>query len=334
MARIFLGIGAILAGILGILASLTGSDDASAWAKRLETPGAYTVVATATLPVPLVDQPHAYESERPEAVATATPASEVKKEVEPPKTTKATPPAPPVAPKTPRAIPPSPPLGVPVSQGAINEKTIIDLTNVERVREGRSVLAWNDRLAKMAYAKAKDMLERQYFAHESPDGKNVVGLASDAGYMYRLVGENLAVGNFRTNEELIQGWMGSPGHKENILKEGYTQMGAAAIEGVFEGDRVWMAVQEFGTPMPVCDAPDMQLKVRIDSMNSEIASLEESIDTARVAIESARDEGTQTQKITDYNTLVDLYNALVGRIKGMISEYNLGVKTYNACIEG
>jgi uncharacterized protein YkwD len=333
MTRLFLGVIAVLAGILGALASLTGSEDVSAWAKRLETPGTYTVVATATLPaVLLVEQP-AYDEVETKPVATSTEVVLEKKVVQVTKITKS--PAVPVTPpKAPANTPPPSPAGAPVTIGAINEKMIIDLTNVERVREGKSVLAWNDKLAKMAYAKAKDMLDRQYFAHESPDGKNVVGLASDAGYTYRLVGENLAVGNFRTNEELIAGWMGSPGHKENILKDEYTEMGAAAIGGVFEGEEVWMAVQEFGTPMPLCDAPDTQIKSQIDTMNTELRALEESIQSARSAIETAPNEDVRTQKITDYNTLVDLYNDLVTKIKGTIATYNQTVKDYNVCIEG
>jgi len=56
-----------------------------------------------------------------------------------------------------------------------------------------------------------------YFAYNSPSGVGVDDLAGNFGYKFIAIGENLALGNFENDEVLLQGWMNSPGHRENIL---------------------------------------------------------------------------------------------------------------------
>ncbi len=330
MMRFFLSIGVLLTAIVASFSAFLDRTGVTDWVERLESPETFATMATQTTPMPLWStstQPTASVVVVEIDTATQTPSGLATKT--PPKVS-----LPPPALK-PVAIPPPPPdTTTPSPRGDINEKAILELTNVERVRDGQSILTWNEKLASMAYQKAIDMLDRQYFAHESPDGKNVAGLAEDAGYLYRLVGENLAVGNFRTNEQLIAGWMGSPGHRENMLKSEYTEMGAAAVEGVYEGDRVWMAVQEFGKPFPLCTKPDLEKKVEIETSSETLASLDESIGIARRAIDTSVDDATRAQKVVDYNALVDLYNTLVVSTRALVNEYNDSVRFYNDCIEG
>jgi uncharacterized protein YkwD len=92
------------------------------------------------------------------------------------------------------------------------------------------------------------MFENQYFAHESPTGEKVSDLAKKFGYDFLLIGENLAMGNFSSDEDLVLAWMESPGHRENILNEKYQEIGVAVKKGIFEGKEVWIAVQHFGLP--------------------------------------------------------------------------------------
>lgn len=323
MMRILLAIGIFLAGIWALVPSFFHSASTDDWAERLKSPQTFTIIATSTVPIAL--EPQVAFGTPNGSGATGSPT------VAPQKTN---PTPPPVRSQPKKLLPKQASLSGPSTEGNINEKMIIDLTNVERVREGRtSLLAWNEKLSLMAYQKAQDMLTRQYFAHESPDGKSVSDLAGGVGYLYRLVGENLAVGNFHTNEELIKGWMESPGHRENMLKEGYTEMGAAAIEGVYEGDRVWMAVQEFGKPFPDCEKPDPIVKAEIAQLNAELSALDEGIALARAVVETTPDETIRTQKISDYNTLVEVYNSLVPKLKTLINSYNASVRAYNACLE-
>ena len=93
---------------------------------------------------------------------------------------------------------------------------VVDRTNAERARHGLRALTVDQRLAAAAQAHSADMVRRGFFAHESPDGRQVWDRAVAAGYAYRKVAENIAAGQ-RTAEEVVRGWMDSPGHRANIL---------------------------------------------------------------------------------------------------------------------
>jgi stress response protein SCP2 len=121
---------------------------------------------------------------------------------------------------------------------------VVDRTNAERARHGLRTLAVDQRLAAAAQAHSADMVRRGFFAHESPDGRQVWDRAVAAGYAYRKVAENIAAGQ-RTAEEVVRGWMGSPGHRANILDGDLTQIGVGRADGGSYGV-YW--TQVFGTP--------------------------------------------------------------------------------------
>jgi len=121
---------------------------------------------------------------------------------------------------------------------------VVDRTNAERVRRGLRALTVDQRLAAAAQAHSADMVRRAFFAHESPDGRQVWDRAVAAGYAYRKVAENIAAGQ-RTAEEVVRGWMGSPGHRANILDSDLTQIGVGRADGGSYGV-YW--TQVFGTP--------------------------------------------------------------------------------------
>jgi len=121
---------------------------------------------------------------------------------------------------------------------------VVDRTNAERARHGLRALSVDQRLAAAAQAHSADMVRRAFFAHESPDGRQVWDRAVAAGYAYRKVAENIAAGQ-RTAEEVVRGWMGSPGHRANILDGDLTQIGVGRAEGGSYGV-YW--TQVFGTP--------------------------------------------------------------------------------------
>ena len=121
---------------------------------------------------------------------------------------------------------------------------VVDRTNAERARHGLRTLAVDQRLAAAAQAHSADMVRRAFFAHESPDGRQVWDRAVAAGYAYRKVAENIAAGQ-RTAEEVVRGWMGSPGHRANILDGDLTQIGVGRADGGSYGV-YW--TQVFGTP--------------------------------------------------------------------------------------
>ena len=85
-----------------------------------------------------------------------------------------------------------------------------------------------DQLNKTAKIKACDMVERNYFSHEDPDGRMPWYLFIKMGVNYKYAGENIASGYTDSeNEELVEDWMASPTHRKNILNKEYQYMGIA-----------------------------------------------------------------------------------------------------------
>ena len=108
-------------------------------------------------------------------------------------------------------------------------------------------LVWNARLADAAQEHSGAMATLRYFNHRGKDGLEVADRVSQAGYRYRLVGENIAVGQ-ESPEEVVAGWLESPGHCANIMRPAFTEMGAGyAINNTGEAPRVYWT-QVFGAP--------------------------------------------------------------------------------------
>lgn len=211
---------------------------------------------------------------------------------------------------------------------------VIAETNKQRRLNGLAALTQNLDLDAAALRKVNDMFAHQYFAHESPSGKNAGDLAKEAGYAYIVIGENLALGNFTDDADLVAAWMASPGHRANILHEKFQEIGVAVKRGTFEGKTTWLAVQEFGTPRSACPQPDERIKAQISTNETELASLQQAITQQHAEIEGGpRGPRAQfEQKIAAYNALVEQYNALVDATKNLVSRYNLQVQNTNACI--
>lgn len=100
------------------------------------------------------------------------------------------------------------------------------LLAVNAERRGRSLpsLAPNPRLDRIAQAYADDMLKRSHYGHVDPEGLTVRERAYAGGYDLRFVAENLASGQ-PTVEEVMDGWMKSEKHRDNILSKIYTEAG-------------------------------------------------------------------------------------------------------------
>ncbi len=177
------------------------------------------------------------------------------------------------------------------------------------------------------------MINKQYFAHVSPSGVDVATLAKNFGYQFIFLGENLALGDFRSSEEVMNGWMNSPGHRANILSKNFTEVGISALEGNYQGRIVWYAVQEFGRPMSSCPTPDEALEAKVRSEEAKALELERSIVALRAEIDrAAYDPGLYNSLVERYNPLVDEYTALSTAIKADIETFNAGVSAYNRCI--
>jgi uncharacterized protein YkwD len=210
-------------------------------------------------------------------------------------------------------------------------------TNRHRAENGRAALRHDAALDAAASAKLKDMFDRQYFAHESPTGEGPAEVIAAAGYAYITVGENLALGNFADDRELVQAWMDSPGHRANILEPKFTEIGIAVARGTYEGRLTWIAVQEFGKPLSDCPQVSASLEAQISSDKARLGSLQARADAIKAELEASKKPRTNEErdaynaKVDAYNALAREINALIGQIQGEITVYNGQVQAFNAC---
>jgi hypothetical protein len=223
---------------------------------------------------------------------------------------------------------------IPVS--VLTRVGIISQTNLQRNAEGHTELSENAKLNKVASLKVADMFSRQYFAHESPTGEHASNLVGRFEYQYLSVGENLALGNFLNDKDLVEAWMNSPGHRANILDSGFSEIGVAVEKGVFEGEETWLAVQIFALPQSACPQPDENLKLFIDSSKLQIDEFTEATDALRMQItyekpKTKKEVEEYNKTIGQYNALVKSINALIDEMKIAISKYNAQVRALNAC---
>ncbi len=127
----------------------------------------------------------------------------------------------------------------------IDTQELISLTNSQRVKAGLSPLSENPQLDTAASAKAANMFAENYWAHFAPSGKSPWDFIQGSGYKFKFAGENLAK-NFYTSGEVVDAWMASPTHKENIVSPKYKEIGMAVVEGNLNGQKTTLVVQMFG----------------------------------------------------------------------------------------
>lgn len=110
-----------------------------------------------------------------------------------------------------------------------DEQRMYELVNAERSKQGLKPLAVDMELVKLARLKAKDMIDKNYFAHQSPTYGSPFDMMRNAGISYRTAGENLAGAS--TVDRAHTNLMNSPGHRANILNSGYTSAGIGVVNG-------------------------------------------------------------------------------------------------------
>ena len=96
--------------------------------------------------------------------------------------------------------------------------------NQERAARGLLALSLNVRLSAAAKAHAEDMAANDFLAHSGSDGAELAARLDRADYVYAAAAENLASGA-ATPEEAVRLWMGSPGHRQNILTPDFREAG-------------------------------------------------------------------------------------------------------------
>lgn len=133
---------------------------------------------------------------------------------------------------------------------AIKAQELVELANRERIKERQLPLKINPLLERSARAKALDILARDYFAHNTPDGQTPWVFFDEQGYEYVWAGENLAI-DFSSSPALHNAWMASPTHAANILNPHYEEVGIAVMEGTFGNAQTTVVVEHFGATKDV-----------------------------------------------------------------------------------
>lgn len=123
---------------------------------------------------------------------------------------------------------------------------IVEETNHERADTALPPLRRNALLDQAAALKAAHMAEEEYFAHFSPDGISPWYWFDTVGYPFIHAGENLAV-YFTDSKEVVEAWMDSARHRENILDERFQEIGIGVAKGTYRGYETVYVVQLFGT---------------------------------------------------------------------------------------
>jgi uncharacterized protein YkwD len=106
---------------------------------------------------------------------------------------------------------------------------VFDRLNRARIDAGADPLAWSPALSQVAEGHALEMYLEGYFSHRSPVTGTVADRLDAGGITYSVAGENLALA--ATTTQVHEGLMGSPGHRENILRPEFRRVGVAVVEG-------------------------------------------------------------------------------------------------------
>ncbi len=186
--------------------------------------------------------------------------------------------------------------------GQLTLDGILAATNNYRQEQGLSPLTLNSQLNQAAITKANDILAKQYFDHVAPDGTQPADLVTATGYAYLRVGENLALGNFTTDNDLVSAWMNSPGHRANILAPNFSEIGIAAVAGTYENQFAWVAVQTFALPTSACPTVSPDLHTQVETLTQTATTQQNDLVARRTNLENYQ---TQLQDLTDqFNTFV------------------------------
>ncbi len=151
---------------------------------------------------------------------------------------------------------------------------LLSSTNTQRQSAGLPPLSLNSQLSQAAAAKAQNMFSNNYWSHTGPNGQTPWNFITASGYKYTVAGENLAK-NFSNTQGVVDAWMASPTHRDNILKSQYKDVGFAVVNGVLNGEETTLVVQMFGASQSVIAAKPIAVEVPAQSVEAAELSSEE-----------------------------------------------------------
>lgn len=108
-----------------------------------------------------------------------------------------------------------------------DEKEVFNLINAERTKQGLRALKVDSEVQRVARIKAQDMVDNNYFSHNSPTYGSPFDMLKSFKISYKTAGENIA-GN-SSNSAAVKAWMNSSGHKANILNSSFNYTGIGVV---------------------------------------------------------------------------------------------------------
>lgn len=164
----------------------------------------------------------------------------------------------PSAAPTPAPSPAPTPTPTPTGDSAFVNR-VLQLTNQFRAQNGVASLRLNTELNATALGHSRNMAQQDFFSHTGRDGSQPWDRARRIGYEANYMGENIAAGQ-RTADEVVQGWINSPGHRANLLNRNYTELGVgyyyqANDTGTVNYNRYWTQVFGSGDRNPASYIP-------------------------------------------------------------------------------
>jgi hypothetical protein len=200
----------------------------------------------------------------------------------------------------------------------LDAEAIIARTNVARAQANVGPLTHNPTLDAAAQAKLDDMAAQSYFAHISPTGIQPWDFIIHAGYSYRAAGENLAKG-FSDPAALVQAWLNSPAHRQNIVNPGYRDIGVAARRVIIDGRSSIVVVQMFGTPLPSPAKKSVQIQKPkpVPTTAPQVISTDTHIGTSRLTAVAISDSSAVAQIGRSLSSVLAMY--LAGLIAALVA---------------
>jgi len=211
--------------------------------------------------------------------------------------------------------------------GVLTSNKVIEFTNKERVSNGLKALSINTKLNETAQKKLKDLINKNYFAHVSPDKKDLIDISKEIGYDFILIGENLAYGDFKDEENLVKAWMASEAHRANILNKGFSEIGVALAKDKIDDKETWIVVEHFGLPAQTCPAPSIEDNKLIEEYTGRINELKKELQ-----LDSKGILASIINAVVNRNQINE-YNGLIKETQVLINRYNNQVNLYNNCLE-
>jgi uncharacterized protein YkwD len=215
----------------------------------------------------------------------------------------------------------------------ITEDTIIGKINQERVRGGKMALAKNTDLSESARRKAEQIIKTGYFEHVAKDGTTVSDLAESVGYVYASLGENLALGTFATTEDVVDAWIGSPAHKENVFSDTFNETGVGVVYGVYRGVAVVVLVQHFGRQLSDCRPPDSGFELFVSTRTHILEQEREQILKNEQIVKKTLNPIQYEKSLKELRAQMQEYTKQTEALKEKVEEYNRTVQFFNTCVQ-